>query len=384
MKTQTVRFLGVPFKITKLKRSRGGLEWRLRWYDMSGNRQAKTYRTESDARLAANDIRIALQQGIDLERDATRSGQILEDHRLVLQLTKYCPRAHLLEAVLSWARTYGSIEQKTVQHVCQEFLSLKKSDKVSARYIQDLEYRLPRIWDAFPDRPLQSVTGKDLDHFLTGLGLGQRSLYNFRLTISTLSGFARKRGYVSKDWSAVEDMALTGEKRVARAEVFTPDEASKLLKAAPSNVRHGLAMGLFTAMRTAEIQRLTWGAINLESGNIRLDASVTKTGAGRVVSIPSNLRKWLEQIPETDRKRKFLRVANSTFINAMRRVSKQAGVKWKRNAMRHSGVSYRVAREKDLAKIAWESGHSVQILKSTYLELVDAADAEKWFNICPA
>ena len=52
--------------------------------------------------------------------------------------------------------------------------------------------------------------------------------------------------------------------------------------------------------------------------------------------------------------------------------------------MRHSGVSYRVAREKDLAKIAWESGHSVQVLKSTYLELVDTADAEQWFSIRPA
>ena len=55
MRTQTVRFTGVPFKITKLKRSRGGKEWRLRWYDTLGKRQTKTYRSEGDARLAAND-----------------------------------------------------------------------------------------------------------------------------------------------------------------------------------------------------------------------------------------------------------------------------------------------------------------------------------------
>ncbi|MHC1768178.1 MAG: hypothetical protein AB9869_28555 [Verrucomicrobiia bacterium] len=51
--------------------------------------------------------------------------------------------------------------------------------------------------------------------------------------------------------------------------------------------------------------------------------------------------------------------------------------------MRHSGVSYRVALEKDLPQIAWESGHSVETLKSTYLKLVTAADAQRWFNISP-
>ena len=156
----------------------------MRWYDLSGKRQTKTFGNEEDARQAATDIREGLQNGRDLEREATGSGQVLEDHRLVLDLTKCCPREHLLEAVLAWARSHGTIDQKTVQQVCDEFLSLKRADHVSDRYIQDLEYRLPRISGAFLDRPLQAVTGKDLDHFLTELNLSHRSLYNFRLTIS--------------------------------------------------------------------------------------------------------------------------------------------------------------------------------------------------------
>ena len=75
MKTQTIRISGVPFKITKLKYFSGGVEWRLRWHDVSGKRQTKTYRSEEDARLAANDIRLGLQSGFDLEREATGSGR---------------------------------------------------------------------------------------------------------------------------------------------------------------------------------------------------------------------------------------------------------------------------------------------------------------------
>jgi integrase len=95
----------------------------------------------------------------------------------------------------------------------------------------------------------------------------------------------------------------------------------------------GWQWGFFTAMRAAEIQRLTWGAINLESGSIRLDASVTKTGVGRVVTMPVNLIKWLEQVTEADRRRKFLKVADSTFINAMQRVTEHSSI---RSIARHS------------------------------------------------
>jgi hypothetical protein len=50
---------------------------------------------------------------------------------------------------------------------------------------------------------------------------------------------------------------------------------------------------------------------------------------------------------------------------------------WKRNALRHSFISYRVAQ------VALEAGNSPQIIFSNYRELVKPADAVKWFGLVP-
>ncbi len=56
---------------------------------------------------------------------------------------------------------------------------------------------------------------------------------------------------------------------------------------------------------------------------------------------------------------------------------------WKRNALRHSFIWYRVAQLGDVAKVSLEAGNSPRMVFSNYHELVRAADAEKWFGITP-
>src|SRR3989442_14467519 len=56
---------------------------------------------------------------------------------------------------------------------------------------------------------------------------------------------------------------------------------------------------------------------------------------------------------------------------------------WKRNALRHSFISYRVAQIQDVAKVSLEAGNSPRMVFSNYRELVRSADAEKWFGITP-
>ena len=56
---------------------------------------------------------------------------------------------------------------------------------------------------------------------------------------------------------------------------------------------------------------------------------------------------------------------------------------WKRNALRHSYISYRVAEINDVAKVALEAGNSAQIIFQHYRELVRPDDAKAWFGILP-
>ena len=57
--------------------------------------------------------------------------------------------------------------------------------------------------------------------------------------------------------------------------------------------------------------------------------------------------------------------------------------KWKKNALRHSFISYRVAESQDVAKVALEAGNSPQIIFEHYRELVRPAAAKEWFSIVP-
>jgi hypothetical protein len=58
-------------------------------------------------------------------------------------------------------------------------------------------------------------------------------------------------------------------------------------------------------------------------------------------------------------------------------------MRWKKNALRHSYVSYRLALTNDGAKTALEAGHDQAILFRHYREIVEPQMAEKWFAIMP-
>ena len=58
-------------------------------------------------------------------------------------------------------------------------------------------------------------------------------------------------------------------------------------------------------------------------------------------------------------------------------------VKWKKNALRHSFISYRVAEIQNVAQVALEAGNSPQIIFQHYRELVRLNEAKTWFAIEP-
>jgi len=63
--------------------------------------------------------------------------------------------------------------------------------------------------------------------------------------------------------------------------------------------------------------------------------------------------------------------------------AKKANVAWKKNALRHSYASYRLAECADASRVSLEMGNTPQMVFRHYRELVKQADAEKWFGIVP-
>jgi hypothetical protein len=63
------------------------------------------------------------------------------------------------------------------------------------------------------------------------------------------------------------------------------------------------------------------------------------------------------------------------------RLRRVTGIPWRRNALRHSFCSYRVAITWNIPLVSIESGNSPEMIKSNYWDLKRPDEGFKWFGI---
>ncbi|MEI6178840.1 MAG: hypothetical protein WCS43_18250, partial [Verrucomicrobiota bacterium] len=156
------------------------------------------------------------------------------------------------------------------------------------------------------------------------------------------------------------------------------EEMQAILHAAPVHLIPILAIGAFTWIRMAELNRLDWSAVDLERSMIELRAGQAKTASRRIIPIPDNLRAWIEPLP---RKGKVVSMKQQhREVTTLARSLKMA---WPRNVLRHSYISYRIAKIKSADQVALEAGNSPSIIFRHYRELATEDQADQWFSIVP-
>ncbi len=274
-------------------------------------------------------------------------------------------------------RAGESVKPKLVAEVLKELLAVKQEKGRSHLYLIDLRVRLTRFAEAMA-RPLCDVTAADIDGFLRSLDVSARSQNNFRATIGTLFRFGQARGYVPREHLCVSYVEKASQ-TTPEIQVFTPEEMEKLLAKAKSELVPVLALGAFAGIRSEELKRLHWEGIKLKQGHIEIKSADSKTKIRRLISVQKNLKAWL--LP-------FATATGpvSPFSNLalqFGKLAKVAGVKWRKNGLRHSYISYRVAQTQNVAMVALECGNSPSIVHKNYLKHVTPAEARRWFGIMP-
>ena len=178
--------------------------------------------------------------------------------------------------------------------------------------------------------------------------------------------------------TAAESITKSKTKSDTDVTVFSPDQMTTLLHAAPPHLIPLLAIGAFSGIRMAELARLDWRAVNLDRRIIEVRAGQAKTASRRVIPIPENLVAWLEPLPRLG---SVLPIAELQRESAA--LARLLGIDWPRNVLRHSFISCRVAIVKSAEQVALEAGNSPSIIFKHYRELVTEDVAEKWFAILP-
>jgi integrase/recombinase XerD len=106
------------------------------------------------------------------------------------------------------------------------------------------------------------------------------------------------------DRAALRNRPAAANTTIKRAAVLTADQIAAMLAAATS-ARDRALVHLLTAgaMRIGEATLLTWGDVDLATGRIAIPGGITKTGAGRSLTLPTPssqaLTLWRQECPSS-------------------------------------------------------------------------------------
>lgn len=283
--------------------------------------------------------------------------------------------------------------RKLVPEVVAEYIRDREAAGVSAIHLRDLRIRLGRFGDAF-NVPITSVTTatvndylKALTNALNGKPSSPRSRANHRALIIALFNFARLQNYVSRDHAAELADLPVPKFRHGIVEVYQPEEFRRLLAAAGDELRPVLALGGLAGLRVAEISRLDWRDVKLGERVVVIGDRIAKTASRRVVPLSDALVAWLAPLAKpfgpVSPTASDARGIGESLVSRWAHVAARAKVTWKRNALRHSFGSYRLAITADFARVAAEMGNSPAIIHQHYKSLVTEAEGRAWFAVAP-
>lgn len=282
-----------------------------------------------------------------------------------------------------------------VSQVIEEFLVAKRSAGRSNRHLEDLSYRLGRFRNDFKV-PMSGIRVSDVEKWLDGLdantlkrkrkkhsqtkipkkALMGRTRSNYLTAVTNLIHFAERRGYLAKGWVNLSNIERTrNEGEVA---IFSPDELKAIMIHARPELVPFLAVCAFAGLRHAEASRLDWSEIT--DTHIDIKAAKAKTRGRRLVPVHPALMSWLAPYRQASGP-----ICPFTKIeNQIASLAQQAGVKWKRNGLRHSYGTYRMALSKNEAQVALEMGNTPQMVFAHYRAIAGEKAAEEWFQVAPA
>lgn len=147
------------------------------------------------------------------------------------------------------------------------------------------------------DKPLESVTKTDVVAFRDKLGSVGLAARTVNQTVKLLRGIyaeAVEQGHLGRNPFVGVD-ALREDAEDVKREPFSAGEVASLLDAAEGDWHGLIVLAATTGLRLMDAARLTWRALDLQEGLVRVKTA--KTGAQLTLPIHSEFKKWLSKQP---------------------------------------------------------------------------------------
>jgi integrase len=257
---------------------------------------------------------------------------------------------------------------------------------------KNLRLRVNVFVNSIPNMRVADVTPETIDTYLSKRAVSPASKDNDRRAASRFFAWCIER---PRRWASMNPCreVKIQQREDAPPAILTVKECEALLKAAkPAGLAPYVAVCLFGGLRPFEAQRLTWEAVNLADGEIRLEGVQTKTGNSRVVTICPTLRAWLEAYKGTpffpsNWRKDFdavkLAAGYGGRVDGESDDSEDKLKPWPVDVMRHTGISHYFRLTGSYGQTAEQFGNSEAIIKRHYQGRVSSEDTEKFYELQP-
>ncbi len=384
-------------RIYSVQRSNGDQQFSVAWHE-AGKRKIKAFADKDAAYLFAQQTVVQLQNGAAIEGAATlRDVEVLKHCERITQLMdsnlmaaveewmaakKLVPGVPLSEIARFYAQQKADVTREAlISEVAEAFIESRIANGVSDSYVKSTRAYLKRF-TAMQNMPIADITVQMVETFLRSqTTLAPVTRNNLRRTLVNVFGYAKKQGYLSPDRKTAPELADTFKVPDKPIEIYTPKEMRMILASTWKSIRPLVAIGAFSGIRSAEIQRLHWDDIKWDRRHIEIAGKKAKTAARRLVPLSDNLKAWLA--PWRNASGPIITLSHVPERLCV--LGRKSGIPggWRKNALRHSYVSYRVALTGDVPRTALECGNSPEKIFRHYREVVTTEEAREWFSIMP-
>lgn len=364
----------------------GNKRW-LVWTRLAFGKRIKRYcESREDAEKVRDELReeyrghgVAASELSSLQRaDAARA------------LSKLDRRINLEGSADFWLLHHPLIEAPRLEEAAKKFLEDRRR-WVGARRIRDLECRLRKLYTDFPTSRVSEISENQAREWLRKK---HKNIAPGRKGSSLLTPWA-KNTYVlnfkqffawcmDQRWCAVNPFAAIKNEPVKRREapeIYTPEEAQKLIKAAIAHPDVGLlayyTLGLFAGVRVSELGRVHWSMIDLPAKELRLVGKLTKTYHPRTLQLSDTV---VEKLKLVENKAGPIIAVSPKRRRA--RLHKLAEVHFRNNGLRHSFASYHAKIHKNATWLQEIMGQkTANVLFDHYIAATKPEDAKAYFEI---
>lgn len=300
--------------------------------------------------------------------DARRAFERLAEAGLSMSLDK------AVELALPTLKASG--RYVAVENMLAEFAEVKKTEW-RPHTSRNFKVVVNLFLEQFAGQTVADITPKVLSSWLASFGRPSYAAGLVRTLRPAFSYAARQGMLADSPFSKLEPIRVPARRGI---DIFTPEEAQRLMLQAPVDCKAAYALLLFAGIRPVELTRLKWGAVR--DGFIHLTPDVTKTAQVRNVEIEPNLAAWLastgphapeEMICPTNWKRKN------------QQTRREVGLASRQDTARHSYATYHLAKYHNRTALEENMGHSAgsAMLMRYYRAAATPAQAAEYWAIMP-